>query len=46
MGRLRERIEILFKTYEEPEFDKDNKLINKKLKKNILNDLDDSRDIT
>jgi dynein light intermediate chain 1 len=45
MTRLRERIEILYKTYEEPEFDKDGKLILKKMKNVNLNktDVDDSR---
>ena len=46
MGKLRERIEILYKTYEEPELDKDNKLINKKIKKLLMTDLDDSRDLS
>jgi len=33
MDKLRGRIEDLYKTYTEPEFDKDGKLINKKIKK-------------
>lgn len=33
LDRLKERIEELYKTYKEPELDKDGKLINKKLKK-------------
>ena len=35
MERLRERIIDLYKTYEEPEFDKDGKCINKKIKKRL-----------
>ena len=33
MDALRARIENLYKTYQEPEFDKDGKLISKKIKK-------------
>lgn len=33
LERLKERIEELFKTYNEPELDKDGKLINKKIRK-------------
>ena len=35
MDALRGRIENLYKTYAEPEFDKDGKLISKKIKKRI-----------
>ena len=42
MEALRARIENLYKTYQEPEFDKDGKLISKKIKKrNIKKDDDD-----
>lgn len=33
LERLKERMEELYKTYKEPEVDKDGKLINKKLRK-------------
>ena len=33
LERLKERIEELYKTYSEPELDKDGKLINKKIRK-------------
>jgi hypothetical protein len=35
LDKLRDRIVDLYKTYEEPEFDKDGKFINKKPKKKI-----------
>jgi hypothetical protein len=35
---LKERIVDLFKTYEEPELDKDGKIINKKINKMKLNE--------
>ena len=38
---LKERIEELYKTYKEPELDKDGKLINKKIRR-IKKDSDDS----
>ena len=41
MERLRERIIDLYKTYEEPEFDKDGKYINKKIKKRLKNNEED-----
>ena len=45
MERLRERIVDLYKTYAEPEFDKDGKFINKKIKKrNPQDDQDESQD--
>ena len=45
LTHLRERIEILYKTYEEPEFDADGKLIMKKMKSININkgDANDSR---
>ena len=33
LENLKERIEELYKTYKEPELDKDGKLINKKIRK-------------
>lgn len=42
MDALRNRVEILYKTYKEPEFDKDGKLISRQIKKrNIKKDDDD-----
>lgn len=44
LDKLRDRIVDLYKTYEEPEFDKDGKFINKKPKKKIQkSELDESR---
>ena len=44
LDKLRDRIVDLYKTYEEPEFDKDGKFINKKPKKKPKNsEMDDSR---
>ena len=39
--RLRERVIDLYKTYKEPELDKDGKLINKKIKKMVMSMEDD-----
>jgi len=36
LERLKERIVDLFKTYEEPEFDKDGKFISKIIKKPVI----------
>ena len=41
MDALRSRIENFYKTYKEPEFDKDGKLIAKKIKKRNLNNDDE-----
>ena len=41
MDALRARIENLYKTYKEPEFDKDGKLIVKKIKKRNINNDDE-----
>ena len=41
LENLKERIEELYKTYKEPELDKDGKLINKKIRK-IKKNADDS----
>ncbi len=44
LDKLRDRIVDMYKLYEEPEFDKDGKFINKKPKKKLLDDdEDDSR---
>ena len=44
LDKLRDRIVDLYKIYEEPEFDKDGKFINKKPKKKLQqSDMDDSR---
>jgi hypothetical protein len=44
LDKLRDRIVDLYKTYEEPEFDKDGKFINKKPKKKMpTSEMDDSR---
>ena len=41
LERLKERIEELYKTYNEPELDKDGKLINKKIRKMVTNKEDE-----
>lgn len=44
LEKLKNRIVTLFKTYEEPELDKDGKLINKKITKKLnITDIDDSK---
>ena len=42
LEHLKERIEELYKTYVEPELDKDGKLINKKIRKRAQGDGDDA----
>jgi len=42
LEHLKERIEELYKTYVEPELDKDGKLINKKIRKRGGGDGDDA----
>lgn len=47
LDKLRDRIVDLYKTYEEPEFDKDGKFINKKPKKKMQQnpDMDESKNL-
>jgi len=42
LEHLKERIEELYKTYVEPELDKDGKLINKKIRKRAQGEGDDA----
>ena len=41
MEKLREKMVNVFKTYEEPEFDKDGKFINKKILKKLIKNEED-----
>lgn len=43
MDDLRARIENLYKTYKEPEFDKDGKLISKMIKKRVKIDDEENK---
>ena len=42
LEKLRNRLVDIYKTYKEPELDKDGKLINKKIKRNFANKLNEN----